>query len=251
MHRQLGERPCLQGGADSGHPAEEVGDRHAVEEHEPEDDVGAHAGSDGQLGIRGAMVRCVHGDHGARAREAEVEAEIGRQVDLHHPVDLLGEGADPLQDVRLPVVDHQIGARGPGQLRLGGAADRRDHPGARAAGELDGEVADRAGAARHQDGAPGHVAVSEEAAVGGHRGHPEAGAQLQRRTRGQRHRLLVRDHRPLGGGAPPSAGGGHPDPDALPHPILVDPRSHGVDHPGTVVVGDLELIDRPRRGPAP
>ena len=149
---------------------------------------------------------------------------------------------------RLAVVHHQVGAGLPGQLGLLRAADRRDHPRAEELGQLDREVADRSGAAGHQDRLARDRAVGGQAAVRGHRGHAQAGPEFGRDAVRQRNRLLVRYDGPLRRRAPPAACRGHARPrPAAPIRPGVDAIAYRVDHAGAVVVRDLETVDRPRR----
>ena len=153
-------------------PRSRLRGRYPVEEHEGQDHVGAHAGPDRELRI-GSVGR-IDRHHGARAREAEVEAEVGGQVHLDHPV-------DPLAVRRVSAPGRPaLGSSPPARRRRrgrappSGAAHVATTRAPAVPGQLDGEVADRAGSARHQHGAPVEVTVGEQAAVGGQRRHPEA-----------------------------------------------------------------------------
>ena len=111
-------------------------------------------------------------------------------------------------------------------------------------------MADRARAARDQDGLALDRPVGEQAAVRGHRRHAETRTELDGDAVRQRHRLMFGHHRPLRGGSPPTVRRRQPGPHPLADAALVDARADRVDHSRAIVVRDLEAVDGPGRGPA-
>jgi hypothetical protein len=166
-------------------------------------------------------------------------ARSSARVDLAHRLDLL-------RGAWVAVVHDVGGARLAGELGLLRAAHGGDDLRAGPGGQLDGEVADGSGAAGDQHLAPIDGTVGEQAPVRGHRGHAQAGAELERGACGQRHRLPGRHHRPLRRRAPLPAGRRQPEPDALAGPAGVDALTDRLDHPCAVLVRDLKAVDRAR-----
>ena len=247
--RQPAQRPGAERGADVHHRLVQGGRRDAVEQDEPEHDVGRHARAHRQHRV-GRLGRVAHGG-GAHPADRQVEREVGAERHLDDAVHRPARGRPDLAGrVRLPVVDHVRGARLLGQLRLGRATrggDDRLRPAPDR--ELDGEVPDRARTAGHQHGAAPHRAVGQHAVVPGHRGHPQAGTELEGHRVGQRHGLALRHHGPFRRGPPAPPVGREPDPDPLADPAGRPARPDRVDHSGAVVVRDLETVDRARGHP--
>jgi len=79
---------------------------------------------------------------------------------------------------------------------------------------------------------------------------PRACAQLSRRGVRQRNGLVFGDRGPFGGGAVAAAVRGEPYPNPLTDAALVDSVAARVDVAGTVVVRDLEAVERAWDRPA-
>ena len=82
---------------------------------------------------------------------------------------------------------------------------------------------DRAGPAGHQHGGVLDRPVREDQVVRGQGRHAQAGAEFQGHAVRQWHRVALRDHGPLGGGAPAAPGGGEIQPDPLADPVRRPP----------------------------
>jgi hypothetical protein len=111
-------------------------------------------------------------------------------------------------------------------------------------------MADRARPAGDQHRLAAHRAVREQAAVGGHRRDPQAGAELEGGVVRQGYGLALGHHRPLRRGPPPAARRREPEPDPLADPGRVHSLADRVDHPGAVLVRDLEPVHGARGGAA-
>src|SRR5215472_5051900 len=114
-------------------------------------------------------------------------------------------------------------------------------------------MADGTGAPGHPDRLVPHrrvASVGEQAAVRGHRRHAEARTKLRGDAVGQLDRLPGRNHRPLRRRPPRPACRGQPGPHPLAGPARVDAVADRVDYARSVVVRDLEPVDRAGRGPA-
>ena len=248
MLRQLGQRAGPQRGADVGGPLVQDGLGHAVQQHEPEHDAGAHAGPDGQHRVLG--FGRVAGHHGARPGDGQVQLEVRAERYLDDAVHLPDRGGDQPSRIGVGVVHDVAGAGLPGQLGLDRGADGRGHAGCPAPrGELDGEMPDRPGPAGHQDRGVLDRPVREHQVVRGQGGHAEAGPEFPGDAVRERHGAVLRDHRPFGGRPPAAPGGGEVQPYPLADPVLGPARADRVDHPGAILMGDLESVDGPRGHP--
>ena len=178
-----------------------------------------------------------------RREHGEVETDVGAERDLddaRHPV--RGERPYLLCGVVRAVVDRRVRTGRPRQLGLVRRAGGGDHPGAAPAGQGDRRVADGARAAGDQDVAAQQRTVGEQAVPGRHRRDPQARTDVVGHLVGQPDRLARRHDGPLRGAAPlPATGGGEPDPDPLPDAAGVHALADGVDLPGSVLAGDLEV----------
>ncbi len=144
------------------------------------------------------------------------------------------------------------------QRDLDGAADRGDYTRSGPAGELNGRVADSAGAARHQHGGtpqgagrdtPRSAVMNGQRAVGGQGRDAQGGAEFERSMVGQGDGMPVGDECVLLCRPPGPLPRGLPDPHPLSDPLRVDLRTDGIDHPGAVLVGHL-LVHALRQRPS-
>ena len=221
---------------------------HGVKQHVLPARVEGHEGAyrHGDLVARGAGVR---GDDAVWGEHVHVDPGIAGRRHLRDDVNPARDyPADLGHDVLRPVVDQVLRSRGGGQRCLLRAADGGEHGGAGPAGELDGRVADRAGAARDEHRpagqcarleSPGAVLVHTERAVRGDEWHAEASAEFERRAVRQRHGPHRRQHDVLLGGAARTLMRGQPQPDPLVHAGHVHPVADRVDHARAVLVRHL------------
>ena len=141
------------------------------------------------------------------------------------------------------------------------AAHGGDDRGVGPPGELDRGVADGPGTSGDQDRATLQRARAEprrtvlghgQAAVRGQEGHPEAGAEVERRDVRQQHHVAGRhDGVLLRGAAGGTQVGRLPDPDPQAQQRRLDALPDGVDHPGAVLVRHLRRVRRRRPAPLP
>ena len=175
--------------------------RHVIDQDEADGDV---AGLELQRhGGLGSDAGGVEGEDAVVAQDLATDLEVPGKVHLDDVIDALPTGhvPDALHGVFRPVVDGGVGTGGQGDLRLLVGADRGDDPGAMQLGQLDSVVTDGSSAAGDQHRLAGDRSIRQDAAMGGHRRDPEAGALHEAGVGGQRDGAYGRLDRILGGGA--------------------------------------------------